>query len=235
MGNFLYNIALKIVEGHKAKQESQKASDEEAEKKRREEWKRHGQLITKFRNQFIADLERDYAKNNEPKFEVGQKVLMNPYSIGDHWEGSVRSLISHTPFRGPVEVLIDSVGLDSTCLSEVIDKYRENGYLDKIRSELDYERFINIVSDRLNDSKSYQWIMHSYRFHKDGEPDKYWRYPLREDKFVSLHSKAGKAVLKLAKLEAEVEEKKEAAKRAREEYESLEKDFHKQIGITYIE
>nr|HPI82651.1 hypothetical protein [Candidatus Paceibacterota bacterium] len=119
------------------------------------------------------------------------------------------------------------------CLYEAIDNLRERGHLEKIRSELDYKKFINIVSSRLNTSKSYQWIMHCYRFHREGEPGKYWCYPIREDKFVSLHSKEGKAVLKLGKLEAEVEKKKEAAKRAREEYESLQKDFHKQICITY--
>lgn len=233
MEGFIYNIALKIVESRKAKQESLKASDEEAEKKRREEWKRHSELIAKFRNQFIADLEADYAKKNKPKFEVGHKVLMNPYSPGDHWEGSVRSLLSHTPFRGPVEVIIDSVGLDSGCLYEAIDNLREMGHLEKIQFGMDYEKFIDIVLNKIFSDSTYQWVMYTYRFHKEGSEGKYWCYPLREDKFVSLHSKEGKAILKLGKLEAQVEEKKEAAKRAREEYESLQKDFHKKIGITY--
>ncbi len=45
MEGFIYNIALKIVESHKAKQESKKASDEEAEKMRRGNWKRHSEHL----------------------------------------------------------------------------------------------------------------------------------------------------------------------------------------------
>jgi hypothetical protein len=236
MKDFFYNIALRIIESRKSKEANKKINDEAERQRRAEEWKKHCEIINALKKKYISDLEADYIKNANPKFKVGQPVLLNPYSPGDGWEGSVRSALSHTPFKGPVEVVIDSVHIDSTCLSEAIDNMREQGHLDRIIFEMEYEKFVNIINHRLLcNGNNYQWVMHCYRFHKEGEEKIKWHYPLREDKFVSLYSKEGMAVKKLAKLEAEVEKKKEAAKKAREEYDALEKVFHKKIGITYIE
>lgn len=234
MKDFFYNIALKIAESRKTKDEEKKASDKVERERQAAEWRMKIEIISTLRRKYLEDLEVDYAKRVKPRFQVGQKVLMNPYSDGDIWEGSVRSILSHTPFNGPVEVIIDSVHIDTTRLSEIIDNYRDLGYFDKIKSESDYEKFINIISHRVSESGSkYQWVMHIYKFHKENEPGKYWCYSLREDKFVAPFSKEGKAVLKLGKMEADVESKKQAAKKAREDYEALQKDFHKKIGITY--
>ena len=241
MGTLFYNWARKIVDKQKAKEEKARISSEEAHKKRMEAWEKHRNLIRDFAKDLTENLEKDYESKNSPKFKVGQSVLLNPYSDGDGWEGSVRQMLHHTEFEGPTEVIIRSVGLDSARLYELIDQWRDRGYFDGINNKSQYSRFLEIVDSRMkafagDRSNPYQWVMHYYTFHRPDDPErkKYWRYPMREDKFVSPSSKEGRAALKLWKLECQVKEKQEAAKKAKEEYESLQRHFHEKIGIRYI-
>lgn len=239
----IYKWAKKIVEKQKTREEKINTSEEEARKKQMEAWRKHQDLIQGFANDFIENLEKDYERENKPKFRVGQSVFLNPYSRGDGWEGTVRQMLSHTEFEGPTEVIIHSVGLDSARLWELIDDWRDQGDFNKVQNESQYSTFLNIVHERMNlfnerrneRRDPYQWVMHYYTFHRPDDPErkKHWRYPVREDKFVSRDSQEGKAALKLWKLECDVKEKQEAAKKAREDYESLQRKFHEKIGITY--
>ena len=237
MRTLFYNWAKRTVAKHEKKKEEKALTHEQERKALYEKWKIHRDLVMGMARKFCDTLEAEYSAKNKPKFKVGQSVLLNPYAQSDGWEGSVRQMMNHTKFRGPTEVIIRSVGLDSAWLYEKIEEWRDRGRFDKISSESQYNSFRERVFQLLHNLRSsYQWVMHYYTFSRPEDPErkKNWRYPLREDKFVSPYSQEGKAAQKLWKLECQVEEKQEAAQKAKEEYEALQRKFHEKIGITYI-
>ena len=232
MGKFIDNFALGIVERSKARQAKQEIRKEENRELQREAYKRKSDIFKSLKKTFIDDLEAAYTQ--KPKFRVGQKVWMNPYASGDSWEGSIRQCLSHTPFvdKGPVEVVVTGVYLDTNRLDDVLDGYFSSGKFDHIKddSKRSLQEFRNVAWPWLNKG-GYKWVCHSIRFEREGEPDKYWRYPLREYKFETKSSKIGKLMFKQWAVEERLIELLEEKSELQEEYDKIEKEFYEMRGI----
>ncbi|GAI78121.1 unnamed protein product, partial [marine sediment metagenome] len=80
---------------------------------------------------------------------------------------------------------------------DVLDGYFSAGKFDHIKgnSRQDLQEFRNVAWPWLNKA-GYKWVCHSITFEREDEPDKWWRYPLREYKFETKTSKIGKAMFK---------------------------------------
>lgn len=248
MKKLLYKWALAFVEKQKVKDKERAEALERKEKREREErqnfYKTHREIIRSFSQRFCRDIQDQFSRKTPAKFSIGQKVLLNPYSAGDPWEGSVKMMLSNTPFSGPVEVIIDSVGVDTGRLYEMITEIwsSQDERFNSISSsdDVDYQKFSGLVRIKMSKSsqyEKYQWASYSYGFHRPEDPEKkfYWRFPLREDKFVSPESEEGKEVIKLGILEGEIKTKKEAVNKAKEEYDLCMSEFRKRLGIVYQE
>lgn len=248
MKKLLYKWALNFVEKQKAKDKERAEALERKEIEEREErqhsYETHREIIRSFSQRFCRDIQDQFLRKTLAKFSIGQKVLLNPYSEGDPWEGSVKMMLSNTPFSGPVEVIIDSVGVDTGRLYEMITEIwsSQDERFNSINSsdDADYQKFSGLVWMKMSKSsqyEKYQWASYSYGFHRPEDPEKksYWRYPLREDKFVSPESEEGQEVTKLGILEEEIKVKKEAVRKAKEEYDFYMSEFRQRLGIVYHE
>lgn len=219
----IYKIAKRIVESREKKEEKIARKYQEMERLRREEWNNYLNLIGKFAKKYVDDLEAEYLKHHLPKFKEGQKVLLHPYYNSDGWEPSGYALFSHTPFEGPVEVVIDKIHIDSAKVFEMIMDYaRDKDYFSQIMLESDWNYFKRKADDLLKSKfKDYQPVMHQYSFHTENTEKQWWRYPMREDKFVTPNSKVGKTVKKIAELKKKKKELKTELAEVQEEAREL--------------
>lgn len=217
----IYKIAKRIVDSREKSKENYLEKYRNQEEIRRKEWEDFISLIQTFAKQYIDDLEKEYVKYHKPKFKEGQKVLLHPYYKGDGWEPTGYALFDHTPFDGPVEVIIDKIHLDSArAYEEIMEAAQHRDYFNRITGSYDdfKKRADNLIGSRLKD---YQEVMHYYSFHLPNSDRQYWRYAIREDKFFLPNSKGGKAVKKIASLKKKRKELKEEINRVQNEYREL--------------
>lgn len=227
MKNFLYTIAKAIVDKHSEKNIEDK---EKAEKQRliaAEEKRTHDKLIIGFRNQYIAEVSDEFKKNTTPGFKIGDTALTHWYGESSAWDGSVQSLQSHTPFRGPLEVEITGVHLDTAELEEFINRMNEKDLFSNIDIEKEYPEFKSMVKN-----KTYLPELHwSYTIKVPGDENKYWCYTWRENKLLPPKSDEAKWSKKAFKNEQEYKALKEEAEALREK---IRKQVQRVTGIEVI-
>lgn len=217
-------MAEKRVAKNKKTQDEKNQRHLEESQRMAEKRRKHSELISGLRNRYVREREQAYEENNDPKFHVGQKVLLNHMADGDGWHAPVRSNMNHTPFDGPVEVIVKRISLDTGWLSDKIDQMNDRDKFINIHSENQYSEFKGIVDHYIQFNNTwYKAVMHQYIIELENSPKQYWKYPFREFQLVAVKSEHGKALTKLYDLEVAAKEMKQAADKAREKYEK-EKD-----------
>lgn len=220
----IYKIAKRIVETREKQAEDMMEKYLEEQKERNKRYDAFISLIGSFAKRYTDELEQKYLKDHSPKFKEGQKVLLHPYYKPDGWEPSGYALFSHTPYDGPVEVVIEKLHVDSSAVFEkIMDFARDRDYFSKIMTSEDWAYFERKADNLLRTHfNNYQPVMHQYSFSIPDSDHQYWRYALREDKFLLPHSKAGRTVKKIAELRRKKKELKaelvEVQEEARELY-----------------
>lgn len=215
MKSLIYKIAKSIVEKHENTKKQKEEKDRAAFERLIEKRKAHSKFITNLSKRFVTESANEFKKNNNPKFAVGDIAVTNWYGRGDSWEGSASSLQSHTPFRGPIDVEILSVELDSSELSELIYSMNENYYFNDIEVENDYSRFTDLIverASRANGKTFMSRISWAYTIKVPGNDHEYWRYSWREDKLLSPKSSEAKWSKKAFKNQLESEKLNEERK-----------------------
>lgn len=223
MKNFFYTIAKAIVENREKKDQTSKEKAEKIRLQEIEDKKEHDKLIKSFREKYIGELSEEFKKTNLPEFNIGDKALTHWYGESDYWDGSVSSLQSHTPFRGPIEVEITGVFLDTSEISERLDQMNERELFNDLVSEHDYPEYKTIVDSRRATYTLKSLVPHwSYTLQVPGDENKYWNYTWRENKLLNPKSEEAKWSKKAFKNEQEY-------KRLREEAEALREKIKRQV------
>lgn len=217
MKKLLDNWAIKRVANSKQREEENRIKRAQESEERRVARENHNKLLFALKSRFTDEVEVAYEKLHNPKFEVGQRVLLNHLAPGDNWHGSVGQNMSHTPFNGPVEVIIDSISLDTGWLWEQIDIWDNMEKFLDIHGEHHYQKFKERVNTFLK-KYDYVIVMHQYRIHVEGHEDEYWRYSFREYQLADPNSEHGKTLLRLDKLNRK-------QYKARVEYERIMSDY----------
>jgi hypothetical protein len=230
MKNCIYRYAKRLVDRLEKKQMEIIAFRDQEEAIRHRAWKKQKQVIAEMISRYITERENLYTEWSVPAFKIDQLVLLNPYTDNDGWEPSVAAILEHTPFRGPTEVVIRGIFLDSSRLREEIYEYHQYGVFGNIMDESRYDEFVELLEGALgrsNTMKNYDLVMHYYTFSRPEDPqrEKYWRYPLREDKFADPESEVGREILRLDVLRSEARRKKEECKAAQIAYEESRNIF----------
>lgn len=215
MGLF-YEIAKAIIAKHEKKNQKDAQQREQEHLRIVEAKKLHDKFIEGFKSRYIGEVSDEFKKNSDPEFKVGDLAVTHWYGIGSAWDGSVKSLQSHTPFRGPIEVEITGVHLDTDELAESIYTANERGLFDELDREVDYPAFKTIMEKRGIDL---HW---AYTLKVPGDENKYWCYTWRENKLLDPKSDEAKWSKKAFKNELE-------SQRLREEREELEAKIKSQI------
>ena len=208
MKNLLYTIAKSIVEKHEKTVKNKNDKEKCEHLKRMETKKVHDALIGKFKKRFLDEVIDEFKKNNFPKFKVGEKVVTNWYGSRDAWEGSVCSLQSHIPYRGPIDVEIKEVVFDYSELSEYIDEANNRGHFDEIELLKEFGSF-RMILYKIDYRSKISW---AYTIRVIGDEKEYWRYSWRENKLLSVKSKMAKYSKKAFKNEVEVHKLNEEIK-----------------------
>jgi hypothetical protein len=217
MKNLFYTIAKAIVANHEKKNQEVAKKSEEEHNRIVEAKKLHDKFIDGFKTKYLGEVTDEFKKNSEPEFKVGDLAVTHWYGIGSHWDGSVKSLQSHTPFRGPIEVEITGVHLDTEELAESINIANEKGLFDDLDGEVDYPEFKSILEKR--GAPSLHW---AYTLKVPGDENKYWGYTWRENKLLDPKSDEARWSKKAFKNELE-------SQRLREERDELEEKIKNQI------
>jgi len=214
--NLLLTIAKAIVANHEKKNQDESKKREEKHLQIIEAKKLHDKFIDGFKTKYLGEVSDEFKKNSSPEFKVGDLAVTHWYGIGSHWDGSVKSMQSHTPFRGPIEVEITGVHLDTEELTEAINNANEKGLFDDLSREVDYPGFLSVMEKR---SPSLHW---AYTVKVPGDENKYWGYTWRENKLLDPKSNEAKWSKKAFKNELK-------SQRLREEREELEEKIKNQI------
>ena len=219
----IYKIAKKIVESREKQCEKIEQKRKEDSDNRYSEWRLHQELISSMATKYLSELVEVYTSKNKPKFSEGQKVLLHPYYKADGWEPSGYELFSHTPYNGPVEVIIDSIGIDTgRAYEKIMDHARDRDTFNKIQSNSQYNQFKDLARNIWSiGMMHYEKIMYSYSFHIPDSDRQYWKYQVREDKFLLPNSQAGKAAKKIATLKKKRKDLEIKIKEVQTEYNEL--------------
>lgn len=229
MKNLLYTIAKAIVENQDKKSQVKKDDQETKRLKRIEEKNIHDKLIMSFKNRLIAELSDEFKKTSFPKFSIGDIALTHWYDEGNSWDGSVQSLQSHTPFRGPLEVEITGVYLDSAEIAEFIDRQNEKDSFVAIDMESEYSHFKASVLRQLEEKDlELQWC---YSIKVPGDENKYWNYTWRENKLLRPKSDEARWSKKAFKNEKQYKSLKEESEELREK---IRKQIERVTGTHVI-
>jgi len=157
--------------------------------------KEHNNLINKFREQYLSEVKSLFLKNNKPLFKVGEIAVTNWYGPGDSWEGSIKMSQKHTPYRGPIDVIIKDICVDYSELSENIYNMNESHLFDEIKVTDDYDKFKDLVNQKCKNSLicvRNPFIYFGYKILVYGDDHEYWRYYLRQHKFLKKNSELAK-------------------------------------------
>jgi len=212
MKNLLYTIAKAIVDKHSEKSIEEKEKAETKRLQAAEEKRIHDKLIVGFRNRYIGEVSDEFKKNTTPGFKIGDTAITHWYGEGSRWDGSVQSLQSHTPFRGPLTVEITGVHLDTAELEEFINQMNERDSFSNIDVEHEYPEFKSMVKN-----KTYLPELHwSYTIKVPGDENKYWCYTWRENKLLDPKSDEARWSKKAFKNEKEYKSLKEESDALRE-------------------
>lgn len=221
MGTFWYTVAKSIVEKYEKKNQVEKEKSEAKKAQIAEDKKIHDNLIKGFRIRYLGEIAETFKKTSSPEFKIGDTALTHWYGEGSYWDGSVQSLQSHTPFRGPIEVEITGVFLDTDEISEYIDRLNyDKDLFSNLETEKDYRDFQSIVEGRLNQQQlTPHW---AYTIKVPNDENKYWCYTWRENKLLDPKSEEAKWSKKAFKNEQEY-------KSLHDEAEALREKIRKQV------
>lgn len=169
---------------------------------------------------FVESKREEFKAKVKPLFSIDDKALTNWYGRGDGWEGSVESLQNHTPYRGPIEVKIKGVFVDSSELSEKFYNMIDMNQRDLLMST--YKEFEKFAKKRMSKWEC-QTIWWSYIIRVTGDDKVYWTYTWRENKLLALTSKEAKYSIKAWKTDVKLsklfEKKKILEKKLRDQVE----------------
>lgn len=200
--------AYRLVKENKEKEKHNKEFEEL--QKRRENYKNHQNLIDEFRKKYLKEKEEEFLKNNKPLFKKDEIVVTNWYSdIHDSWENNMSIIQSHTPYRGPIDVIIISDAIvDVSELSERIRNYDELeqfNNIDDIPNRYQYNKFKDVLHNLLKNRNLHLPIYFAYRVKVVGDEKEYWCYTLRENKFLKRNSNVAKWSKRMYKIQLQRE------------------------------
>jgi hypothetical protein len=239
--DLIYTIAKSIVERREAKK---KNKFDEERKKAAEAVVAHQSKITFIKDIFIKKYVQEaisvFKSMSTPKYSVGEKVLTNWFSWGDKWEGSVSSLQSHTPFKGPLVVKIEEVVVDTLFLEEFLETLLNNGKFNEIMLIEDhYLHFCEIVRKEITARDTFILantnrplrvpdIGWTYKIKVPKDETEYWRYCWSERKLLKLDSAAALLSQKAWKKDQKSVKNREKSDEARKELEVILEELAKQ-------
>lgn len=169
-----------------------KNSERDAEKKKIEDNKlviRRAQFaqLENYADKFLLEQKELFVKNVKPEFKTDEKVLTNYFGCGDQWEGTAKSLQSHTPYVGPITVKVKTVVVDTSFLTQCL--HDANANFDNM--VMTYEEFTEKIT-KIMKNWPYPAISWAYKIKVPGDNHLYWKYTWRESKFLKLDSEAAK-------------------------------------------
>jgi len=142
MGSLFYTLAKSYVEKRDAKEKKQRDDRETARKAERDKFVN---MISDFKKRYIDDVVTEFKETINPEFEVGEIATTNWYGEGSSWDGNMRMLQAHTPFKGPIDVEITQIVLDYAEIYEIIDKLIENDEFNNKYTDWAYTSLKQIV------------------------------------------------------------------------------------------
>lgn len=184
-----------------AKEEVKKINQEEEAKKARIIWEARKEELTAFTKKYVEEKREEFKTSHVPLHAIGDKVITNWYGPSDVWEGSASLLQQHTPFRGPLELKIKEVILDSSNLSETLYDMFEFDVLKDVRT---YEQFAEVIKTRSHNWSEYPKLSWAYTIKVPGDEKVYWGYTWREAKLLKIDSKEAKYSVKAWKTEMQI-------------------------------
>jgi hypothetical protein len=220
MGSLFYTLAKSYVEKRDAKEKKQRDDRETARKAERDKFVN---MISDFKKRYIDDVVTEFKETINPEFEVGEIATTNWYGEGSSWDGNMRMLQAHTPFKGPIDVEITQIVLDYAEIYEIIDKLIENDEFNNKYTDWAYTSLKQIV-----DAHRRQYdISWAYMIKVPNDENKYWCYAFRENKLLKRKSDVAKWSRKCFENELEAsklyEEKRKLDEKIRKQLERITK------------
>lgn len=184
--------------------EKQKETVHQAEQeKRREEYKKRRAILSTYRDRLVSEIVSEFELENEPRFEIGESVIINLYAKPNGWEGTLRQYLRGCNKDIGVSIVkIIERYIDKSYLYGVLEKMEQKQYeiLNGL-SEKQYHLYKN-VWNKYTPSSSIPLVGYSYMVEtRDGEnlTEKYGGF--REPNFVKLGTELEKLVVEAYKLE----------------------------------
>jgi len=208
-----------------------------------ERYRKHRAILSQHRDKLVEQLVTKFELENEPKFEVGEKVRINTYTHGNSWEGSLASYLNGCDKGiGAAVVTIIKRYTDKSYLYGVLEKMEERQYeiLDGIK-ENQFLTYLKAWERFELRNTSIPLIGYSYFVEYEGENlTERYRAGFREPNFVRLGSELEKLVLKAWRLSEEEKELNEKRREIRRRNYQIEKERNRlakenpSLGLTYI-
>jgi len=223
MKKLIYKWAKSFIEKHDNKRK------EKTGLARVETQMKLDKLISEFSQKYHEEVINKFKETVKPKFQICEFVTTNWYGPGRGWDGSMSMLQAHTPFKGPIDVEILTVLLDSCEISEIIYELKNRGEFDNKYTDISYSSFKRIV-DGHRRKFDISW---AYMIKVPGDDHQYWKYSIRENKFLKLKSDEAKWSKKAYKNQIESNRLYEERKALEEKIKiQIEKANHIKV-ITY--
>ena len=194
-----------------AKFEKEKAVKDEYWKKKSDDLKKvrdiHTNLVNGFTKRYIDEVSNAFSASNKPEFGEGETVMLNWYSIGNAWEGQIKSNLSYMDKKvGPIKVIVSKAFVDTSFLhEEILEKMDNNLDLFKhISDESKYGMFVDIVDKwRMKRNPGMISIWYAYTFKALNKKIKLPTYSMSETNFLKIGSIEETIVKELWKMERE--------------------------------
>ena len=210
----IYNWAKSFVINYERREKEAQKLLEETEKIKEEVYYQFSNIVKTFRDCYIDNKVAQFENSVKQKFSINDEVTFNLFNKGDSWNGAAESYLSHTPFKGPIDVIITGVRVDYGQLSEFINELHRNGKFDHLINtqknnfkNFKYSIFKSIVEIHIDKySKKYNQffgITWAYTIKHKIDPKNYWKYAIAECIFVP--STSEKAVLSKQYFELETQ------------------------------
>lgn len=185
MGALFYTLAKAYVEKRDKKEKELVESREAKWKAEREKF---NTIISDFTKRYIEEAVTEFKESTKPEFEIGEIVTTNWYGEGSYWDGTMKMLQAHTPFKGPIDVEIVNVVLDYAEIYDIIDRLKERDEFNNKYTDHSYASLKTIVNGH---RKTYD-ISWAYIIKIPGDDYEYWRYSIRENKLLKRKSDVAK-------------------------------------------